>query len=88
MARSRLSSGSGGRSLPAWMPENVHIPDGMAEAVAATVEGPVAAVMPASILQHHAAAKLFIDEAAAASLELADYYRWVYNGKPEWQCDA
>lgn len=59
-----------------------------AEAVAATVEGPVAAVMPASILQHHPNAKVFIDEAAAANLKLADYYRWVYGNKPDWQKDA
>lgn len=59
-----------------------------ADAVAATIEGPVAAVMPASILQHHPAAKIFIDEPAAANLQLADYYRWVYDGKPEWQKDA
>ncbi len=56
-----------------------------AAAVAAMVEGPVAAVMPASILQHHACAKLFIDAAAAEDLKLGEYYRWVYAGKPEWQ---
>jgi glucosamine-6-phosphate deaminase len=59
-----------------------------AEAVAATVEGPVASIMPASVLQHHPAAKLFIDEAAASKLKLADYYRWVYDNKPDWQKDA
>jgi glucosamine-6-phosphate deaminase len=59
-----------------------------ADAIAATVEGPVAAIMPASILQHHPNAKVFIDEAAASKLKLADYYRWVYEGKPEWQQDA
>ncbi|MDD3277088.1 MAG: glucosamine-6-phosphate deaminase [Kiritimatiellales bacterium] len=59
-----------------------------AEAVAATVEGPVASIMPSSILQHHPSAKLFIDEAAATQLKLADYYRWVYDGKPDWQKDA
>ena len=62
--------------------------EGKAEAVAATVEGPIASMMPASILQNHPAAKVFIDEAAASGLKLADYYRWVYNGKPEWQKDA
>lgn len=56
-----------------------------AEAVAATIEGPIASMMPASILQHHPVAKVFIDEAAAVDLELADYYRWVYEGKPDWQ---
>lgn len=59
-----------------------------ASSVAATVEGPVAAVMPASILQHHPAAKLFIDEAAATELKLVNYYRWVYDNKPVWQKDS
>lgn len=59
-----------------------------AEAVADSVEGPVAAVMPASILQHHPRAKIFIDEEAASQLKLADYYHWVYDGKPDWQQDA
>lgn len=62
--------------------------EGKADAVAAMMEGPVAAMMPASILQHHANAKIFIDEAAAISLSLIEYYRWVYEGKPEWQQDA
>ncbi len=57
-------------------------------AVASTVEGPVASIMPASILQHHPAAKLFIDEEAASELKLISYYRWVYDGKPDWQHDA
>jgi glucosamine-6-phosphate deaminase len=61
---------------------------GKAEAIAAMVEGPVAAMVPASILQHHSNAKVFIDEGAATKLELADYYRWVYAGKPDWQKDA
>ena len=61
---------------------------GKAEAIAAMVEGPVAAMVPASILQHHANAKVFIDESAAAKLELSEYYRWVYAGKPDWQQDA
>lgn len=55
---------------------------GKADAIAATIEGPVAAIMPASILQHHPAAKVFIDDAAATKLQLADYYRWVYSSKP------
>ena len=59
-----------------------------AEAVTATVEGPVSAIMPASILQHHPSAKLFIDEGAASKLKLSDYYRWAYDNKPDWQKDA
>ncbi|MDF7823492.1 glucosamine-6-phosphate deaminase [Pontiellaceae bacterium B12227] len=62
--------------------------EGKAAAVERMVEGPVASVMPASILQHHPVAKIFIDEGAAADLKLADYYRWVYGGKPDWQRDA
>ena len=62
--------------------------EGKADAVSAMIEGPVAAMVPASILQHHPSAKVFIDEAAGGKLKLADYYRWVYAGKPEWQQDA
>ncbi|MFA5689834.1 MAG: glucosamine-6-phosphate deaminase [Kiritimatiellales bacterium] len=59
---------------------------GKADAIAATIEGPVAAIMPASILQHHPVAKVFIDDAAAGKLKLADYYRWVYSSKPNESC--
>ena len=58
---------------------------GKAGAVVAAVESPVAATMPASILQHHPAATFFLDEAAAAQLERSDYYRWAYTNKPDWQ---
>jgi glucosamine-6-phosphate deaminase len=61
---------------------------GKADAIAETVEGPVSSMMPASILQHHPTAKVFIDDAAASKLQLSDYYRWVYTGKPEGQKDA
>jgi len=59
-----------------------------AKAVADAVEGPVCSMVPASILQHHPSAKFFIDEEAASGLKLNDYYRWVYNQKPDWQKDA
>lgn len=62
--------------------------EGKAEAIAAMVEGPVASIMPASILQHHPTAKVFIDDLAASTLKSSDYYRWVYTGKPDWQKDA
>ena len=62
--------------------------EGKAEAIGATVEGPVTSMMPASILQHHPCAKVFVDEASASQLTLSDYYRWVYDGKPDWQHDA
>jgi glucosamine-6-phosphate deaminase len=56
-----------------------------ANAIAATVEGPLAAINPASILQMHPNAKLCLDEAAAGKLKQAEYYRWVYKNKPAWQ---
>jgi len=59
--------------------------DGKAAAVAAMVEGPLTADVPASALQLHPSCTLLVDEAAAARLKRVDYYRWVYANKPEWQ---
>ena len=53
--------------------------------IAKAVEGPVTAMVPASILQMHPEVKVFVDEQAAAGLEHARYYRWAYAHKPEWQ---
>jgi len=58
-----------------------------ATAVAQAVEGPVTAMVPASILQMHPAAIVLIDDEAASELKRADYYRWVYDHKPAWQKD-
>ena len=58
---------------------------GKADAVAAAVEGPLAAFCPASALQLHRRAAMLVDEAAAARLRLVDYYRWTYAHKPPWQ---
>ena len=54
-------------------------------AVARTVEGPITAMNPASVLQMHPAAKMVLDKAAAAKLKKTAYYRWVYENKPDWQ---
>jgi glucosamine-6-phosphate deaminase len=59
--------------------------EGKADAVAATVEGPVAAVCPASALQLHPHATVVVDEAAASKLKLADYFRHTFANKPAWQ---
>lgn len=59
-----------------------------AAAVSAAVEGAVTAMVPASILQHHPDAKVFLDVDSASQLELIEYYRWVYAGKPRRQEDA
>lgn len=56
-----------------------------ARAIAQAVEGPITADNPASVLQMHPATKLCLDQEAASSLKRADYYRWVYDHKPEWQ---
>lgn len=56
-----------------------------AVAIAEAVEGPISAMNPASILQMHPVAKALLDDAAAAKLSLNDYYRWVYDHKPDWQ---
>jgi glucosamine-6-phosphate deaminase len=56
-----------------------------AAAFAAMVEGPLTSMLPASALQLHGNAIVIADEAAAAGLANADYYRQVQASKPEWQ---
>ena len=56
-----------------------------ARAIAEAVEGPITAMNPASVLQLHPVTKVCLDQAASARLKRADYYRWVYENKPEWQ---
>lgn len=58
---------------------------GKAAAIAAMVEGPVTAMVPASALQMHPSVKVIVDEAAAAHLQRRDYYRHVFAAKPTWQ---
>jgi glucosamine-6-phosphate deaminase len=53
-----------------------------ADAVARAVEGPLTARTPASIIQLHPHASVILDAAAAAKLELLDYYRSSYACKP------
>ncbi|MGO4852424.1 glucosamine-6-phosphate deaminase [Phaeovulum sp. W22_SRMD_FR3] len=49
-----------------------------AEAVAAMIEGPLAALCPASALQLHPRATIVLDAAAASALQLQDYYHHVH----------
>ncbi|GAA3813452.1 glucosamine-6-phosphate deaminase [Cellulomonas soli] len=58
---------------------------GKAEAVHQLVEGPVSALWPATILQHHPHVTVLVDEAAASRLQLAGYYRETFDAKPRWQ---
>lgn len=48
-----------------------------AEAIRATIEGPVSASCPASALQMHASATLIIDEAAASCLKDIEFYKHI-----------
>ncbi|HZK05077.1 MAG TPA: glucosamine-6-phosphate deaminase [Actinomycetaceae bacterium] len=56
-----------------------------ARAVAQLVEGAVSSRWPATSLQFHPHATLLVDEAAAAVLELGDYYRESYGEIPSWR---
>ena len=58
---------------------------GKAEAVAAAVEGPLSASCPGSALQLHPHASVLLDAAAASRLDRVDYYREVWESKPDWQ---
>jgi len=59
--------------------------EGKARAVAAAVEGPVSALLPASAIQLHEHVTVVVDEAAASHLALADYYRYCFDNKLGWQ---
>lgn len=56
-----------------------------AEAIAAAVEGPVAALCPASALQLHPHVTVMVDEAAASRLAHREYYQDTFGRKPAWQ---
>jgi glucosamine-6-phosphate deaminase len=49
------------------------------------IEGPLAAICPASALQLHPRATVILDEGSAAGLHFAEHYRWVDRHKLDWQ---
>jgi len=59
--------------------------EGKAEALAASVEGPVSSSMPGSAIQLHPHVTVVVDDAAASRLKHLDYYRWAADHKPAWQ---
>jgi glucosamine-6-phosphate deaminase len=63
----------------------IAIGEGKAEPLARAVEGPLASMCPASAIQLHPHATVVVDEAAAAQLTLAEYYRSTFDAKPGWQ---
>ena len=56
-----------------------------AVAIHQLLEGPVSAMWPGTILQHHPHVTVLIDNAAASRLQLGDYFRSTYAAKPAWQ---
>ena len=56
-----------------------------ADAVAAAVEGPVAAICPASALQLHPHVTVLLDTPAASRLAHTEYYQYTFGRKPAWQ---
>lgn len=56
-----------------------------ADIIARAVEGPITSMISATALQLHRRCVVVVDEAAAARLEGADYYRWIFQNEPEWE---
>ncbi len=53
-----------------------------AKAVKGAIEGGISQFNPASALQMHPDTTVYLDEAAAADLQLKDYYRWAAANQP------
>ncbi|MHB1171226.1 MAG: glucosamine-6-phosphate deaminase [Lacisediminihabitans sp.] len=56
-----------------------------AEAIAAAVEGAVTASAPGSAIQFHPHVTVLVDGGAASRLANADYYRYAWVNKPQWE---
>ena len=56
-----------------------------AEVLAKAVEGPITAMVTASVLQLHPRCTVVVDEPASASLQGIEYYRWIFDNEPEWR---
>ena len=59
--------------------------EGKAEAVAGAAEGPLTASLPGSAIQLHPRVTVVVDEAAAAELRFADYYRYAWEHRLGWE---
>ena len=59
--------------------------EGKAAALAAAVEGPLTASVPGSAVQLHPRVTVIVDEAAASQLEHADYYRYAWEHRLDWE---
>ena len=56
-----------------------------AAAVAAALEGPVSASTPGSVVQLHPRVTVIVDEAAGSRLAHADYYRYAWANRLDWE---
>jgi glucosamine-6-phosphate deaminase len=59
--------------------------EGKAEAMAGAVEGPVTSSLPGSAIQLHRKVTVIVDEAAASQLRFADYYRYAWDNRLDWE---
>jgi glucosamine-6-phosphate deaminase len=59
-----------------------------ADAVAGAVEGPVTASLPGSAVQLHRRVTVIVDEEAASGLAFADYYRYAWDNRLDWEKKA
>ena len=56
-----------------------------AMALAAAVEGPLTASLPGSAIQLHPRVTIVVDEPAASKLAHADYYRYAWANRLDWE---
>ena len=56
-----------------------------AAAIASALEGPVSASTPGSVVQLHPTVTVIVDGAAGAQLENADYYRYAWQHRLDWE---
>ena len=56
-----------------------------AEVLAGAVEGPLTSSLPGSLIQLHPHVTVIVDEAAASRLEHADYYRYAWANRLDWE---
>jgi glucosamine-6-phosphate deaminase len=56
-----------------------------AAAIAGAVEGPVSSSLPGSAIQLHPFVTVIVDEAAAAQLAYADYYRFAWENRLDFE---
>ena len=54
-------------------------------AIASALEGPVSASTPGSVVQLHPRVTVIVDEAAGSQLAHADYYRYAWEHRLDWE---